>query len=135
MSNLKVSGTIKAMLEIEKGISKAGKEWQKRSFIIDTKDMYNPDLCISVFGDEKVAELSRYEVGQDVEVAINLYSREFSGKWYHNVDAFRIELKGSISQGIPQGGPAAMALDPIPAPIATNNTNTLASEEEDDLPF
>ena len=36
MSNLKVNGTIKAMLEIEKGVSKAGKEWQKRSFIIDT---------------------------------------------------------------------------------------------------
>jgi hypothetical protein len=131
MSNLKVNGTIKAMLEIEKGVSKAGKEWQKRSFIIDTKDMYNPDLCISVFGDEKVADLSRYEVGQDVEVSINLYSREFSGKWYHNVDAFRIELKSTMPQGMPQGGPAPMNLDSVASPISANT----AESEDDDLPF
>ncbi len=132
MSSLKVNGTIKSMLEIEKGISKAGKEWQKRSFIIDTQDLYNPDLCISVFGDDKVADLNRFQVGQHVEVSINLYSREFSGKWYHNVDAFRIDLINNNSQGIPQGGPAAMNLDPI-SNVTAAQTNVEAAD--DDLPF
>jgi len=132
MSALKVAGKIKSILAIEKGVSKAGKEWQKQSFIIDTGDMYNPDLCIGLFGEEKIADLSRFSIGQQVEVSINLYSREFSGKWYHNVDAFRIDAVGNVSQGIPQGGPTAMSLDPIPAPAATTS---LASDEEDDLPF
>lgn len=134
MSSLKVSGSIKAKLEIEKGVSKVGKDWQKQSFILDTFDQYNPDLCISVFGDEKVSELSRYEIGQEVVVSINLSSREYSGKWYHNVDAFRIELKNSTTQGMPAGGPSAMSLGSDPIPAATSSA-VKSNEEEDDLPF
>ena len=32
MSDLKVSGKITSILDVEKGVSKAGKDWQKQNF-------------------------------------------------------------------------------------------------------
>ncbi|MEN9399140.1 MAG: hypothetical protein RL632_241 [Bacteroidota bacterium] len=137
MSSVKVKGRIKAILDVESGVSKAGKDWQKQSFVIDTGDSFNPDLCISLFGNDKVAELGRFAIGQEVEVSINLYSREYSGKYYHNVDGFRIDLVGNASQGIPAGGPSPINLGnaPINEPAITAPAAISESGADDDLPF
>ena len=34
MSNLSIQGTLKEILPLETGVSKAGKEWQKIDFVI-----------------------------------------------------------------------------------------------------
>ena len=86
-----VKGRIINILEIESGTSKAGKEWKKQGFVMDTGDQYNPNVCFSLFGDDKIAMLSSYSVGEEVSVSFNLSSREYNGKWYHNVDAWKIE--------------------------------------------
>lgn len=91
MSELKVKGTISQILEVEKGTAKSGKEWQKQSFIIDTGAKYNPEICFSVFGDEKVDMLSSFSEGQEVEVKFNASSREYNGKYYHNLDAWHLK--------------------------------------------
>ena len=51
--SLKISGTITKILEIESGVSKAGKEWKKQGFVINTGADYNPEICFSLFGEEK----------------------------------------------------------------------------------
>ena len=91
MSELKVKGTISKVLDLETGTSKAGKEWKKQGFVIDTGAQYNPEVCFSVFGDEKVDMLSSFAEGQQVEVKFNVSSREFNGKYYHNLDAWHIK--------------------------------------------
>ena len=91
MSELKVKGQIVKILEVEKGTSKAGKEWQKQNFVIDTGSQYNPEVCFQLFGDEKIENLKKYnKVGQEVEVHFNVSSREYNGKYYHNLDAWKI---------------------------------------------
>jgi len=90
-----IKGTIKTILEVESGTSKSGKEWKKQSFVVDTGNEYNPEVCFSVFGDEKVENLSNYKVGDEVNVGYNLSSREYNGRYFHNVDAWRIEKVGS----------------------------------------
>ena len=102
MSELKVNGKIVKILEAEKGTSKAGKDWVKQNFVIDTGSQYNPEVCFSVFGDEKVDMLKKYSTGQEVEVAFNVSSREFNGKYYHNLDAWKINTPttASISQDL-----------------------------------
>lgn len=91
MSDLKMNGKITNILEVEKGTSKAGKDWQKLSFVIDNGDTYNPTVCFSIFGSEKVENFNKYnKVGDDVEVSFNVSSREFSGKYYHNLDAWKV---------------------------------------------
>ena len=84
---------------------------------------------------DKCAMLDNVSVGEQIEVSFNLKGREWTSpqgevKYFNTIEAWRIEKAGQ-GQGIPQGGPAAMALDPIPAPAA----NGITSEEDDDLPF
>lgn len=121
--SLTINGKIVNILNVESGTSKAGKEWKKQGFVIDTGDQFNPNVCFSLFGDDKIGMLSQFSVGQDVEVSFNLSSREFNGKWYHNIDAWRINPQTS---GAPTGGE-------IPAPTAADFSGD--SAETDDLPF
>ena len=86
-----VKGKLVKMMDAESGTSKAGKEWVKRNFIINNGSEYNPEVCCQVFGKEKVDALNDFQVGQELEVSINLSSREYKGKNYHNIDAWKIE--------------------------------------------
>jgi len=90
MSELKTKGKITNILEIESGTSKAGKEWKKQNFVIDIGAQYNPEVCFQVFGDDKIDMLSSNKIGDNVEVLFNVSSREFNGKYYHNIDAWAI---------------------------------------------
>jgi len=91
MSELKIKGKITKILNVESGTSKAGKDWKKQNFVIDTGKEYNPEVCFSMFGDDKLEILSKYKEGADVEVHFNVSSREFNGKYYHNLDCWRID--------------------------------------------
>jgi len=116
--SLTVKGKITKILEVESGTSKAGKEWKKQTFVIDTGDQYNPEIAFSVFGDEKVEKLTKYnKVGDEVKVCFNASSREHNGRYYHNLDAWRIESNN-------QTGGQASTKQEEPQPVA-----------EDDLPF
>ncbi|BAQ93016.1 hypothetical protein [uncultured Mediterranean phage uvMED] len=88
---MEIIGTIKTKLAIESGTSKAGKEWSKQSIVIDTNKDWNSDVCISFFGADKLALVDSFEVGTDVKVGINVSSREYNGKYYHNIDGWRID--------------------------------------------
>ena len=70
--SLSIKGRITKVLQLENGTSKAGKAWEKQSFVLDTGAQYSPEVCFSV------------------EVAFNVSSREFNGKYYHNLDAYKI---------------------------------------------
>jgi hypothetical protein len=120
---LSVEGKLTSILPVESGTSKAGKEWKKQGFVIDTGAQYNPEVCFSLFGDDKIALLSGLKSGQDIKVEFNLSSREYNGKWFHNVDAWKIDAVGAPTAPTNTPPPAASM---SPADEAT---------EEDDLPF
>ena len=108
MSDLKVTGKITVINAVEKGQSKAGKEWEKQSFVIDTGAKFNPEICFGVFGADKCADLiTPLSVGQEVEVGFNLSSREFKGKYYTQADAWRISAVGGSETPQAQPEPAS----------------------------
>ena len=91
---MKINGKLVKFLEIQKGTSKAGKEWMKQEFVIDTGGEYNPEVCVSVFGEDKVKALKQFSEGQELEVGVNVYSREWKGRYFHSIDAWQIEVSG-----------------------------------------
>jgi len=116
MSELKVKGKIVKILNVESGMSKADKEWKKQNFVIDTGEQYNPEICFQVFGSEKCENLTKFnKVGDEVTVNFNVSSREFNGKYYHNLDAWMIKKTS--------------------APFGGSKLNESDTEESDGLPF
>ena len=108
---MELKGKIESKLKAEKGTSKAGKEWTKQTVIINNGDQYNPNVAISFFGDDKVKMLENFKEGQDVAIGVNISSKEFNGKWYNQIDGWKID-------------------------VSTGEAKTVIEEEEDSgLPF
>ena len=118
--SLAITGKLVKVLEVESGTSKAGKEWKKQSFVIDTGAQFNPEVCFSLFGEDKITMLQDINPGEEIEVSFNLSSREYNGRYYHNIDAWRINKAAAAVVAEPTNE------SPFPSETA---------EEEDDLPF
>jgi|TARA_R110001583_G_scaffold3104_4_gene20538 hypothetical protein len=91
---MEVTGKLVKVLDLESGVSKSGKEWQKQSVVIDTGGEFNNLTAVSAFGD-KVDKLNRLELGMDVTILCNVYSREYNGKYYHNIDGYHFTNQSS----------------------------------------
>ena len=95
---MEITGKLIKKLDVESGISKAGKEWQKQSILVEQSGEYNKEVVISFFGD-KMKSIRDVEEGSDIAVSINLSSREFNGKYYHNIDGWFCAVKGRETVG------------------------------------
>ena len=111
---MEVKGTVTKIVPAEKGVSKAGKEWKKQVIVVDTGSDYNPEVAIQAFGDEKINDLNKLAVGDSVLIKCNVSSREYNGKYFHNIDGwfFTKNTKEEVSQ-----------------------EGYVDSDESDDLPF
>ena len=85
-TKLEVIGKLKKFIK-ESGTSQAGKEWSKQIAIVETDDKYNPIVAVSAFG-EKAEQMNKLQVGMTVAILCNVYSREYKGKYYHNIDGY-----------------------------------------------
>ena len=84
---MEVTGKLVKILELETGTSKAGKEWKKQSIVIDTGGEFNNEVCVSAFGD-KMDSMNKLEIGMEVKILCNVYSREYNGRYFHNIDGY-----------------------------------------------
>jgi len=87
---MELKGKLEKKLAVEKGTSKAGKEWVKQTVIINNGNEYNPQTAISFFGEDKVKDVSKFKEGQDVSIGVNISSKEFNGKWYNQIDGWKV---------------------------------------------
>jgi hypothetical protein len=85
---MEVKGKVIKKLPLESGTSKAGKEWKKQTVIIETAEEFNNIVAVSAFGDEKIAQMNKLEDGMTATILCNVYSREYNGKYYHNIDGY-----------------------------------------------
>jgi len=122
---LELSGKLIQKMPEQTGVSKAGKSWVKQYFILETvEDKFPKKISVSVFG-EKVDMLRNIPLGANVKVSINIESREWQGKWFTDVSAWRMEVMGAgASNGAYSDGPHA-------EPPIDVSPNSVA----DDLPF
>jgi len=96
---LEIEGRIARKLNVQTGTSARG-AWSKQEFIIEYQEGNFPSqICMNVWGDDKVRELEKYQVGDKVKVSFNLSSREFNGRWYTDVRAWRMEPAGQQAGG------------------------------------
>jgi hypothetical protein len=93
--------------------------FSKREFVVTTTEQYPQDIKMEVVKD-KCSLLDRFTVGTDVKVAFNLRGNEYNGKYYVNVQAWRIEP----AENVQASGSSAPASNP-----------EIPKADSDDLPF
>ena len=130
---LEIEGRIARKLNVQTGTSSRG-AWSKQEFVIEYQEGNFPtQLCMNVWGEDKVRELDKYQVGDKVKISFNLSSREYNGRWYTDVRAWRIEPAGAAApqQFAPYSQPAP-AYQAAPAPTIDDLPG---DDGSDDLPF
>lgn len=126
---LEISGKVSQVLQLETGEGKNG-PWKKQSFIIEFMDgNYPKKLSIQAWGD-KTDAIRNLQQGDDVKVAFNIESREYNGRWYTDVKAWKIEAQGSGASQNPSGESASAFAEPDFGSSGSGN-----SDIENDLPF
>jgi hypothetical protein len=108
-------------LAIQTGQGKNG-EWRKQDIIVETGGQYPKKVCISLWGD-KISEANLH-IGQYYNYDIDIESREYSGRWYTDVKAWRIDFANSMNNNVG----AAIPPSP-PSPLDLND------EDDTGLPF
>ncbi len=109
------------LLPLQTGTGKNG-QWKKQDIIVETDGTYPKKVCISIWGD-KINE-SVLKTGSQLAISFDVESREYNGKWYTDVKAWKIEAAGAAKNA---GGEAG----PIDQPYFEEGQ----MESKDDLPF
>lgn len=96
--SLEITGRLIQKLEMQSGTSaRTGSTWQKQEFVIETNDQFPRKICANLWG-ERANQLNEYNIGDQMKVSFDLESREFNGKWYTDVKAWKIE---HVQEGAP----------------------------------
>lgn len=134
-----IIGKVIQILPVQQGVSAAsGKSWSLKTFILETQENYPRKVAIEIFGEDRINN-NPIDIDQIITVSYDLESREFNGRWYTSVRAWKIQ------QGAVVAAPAApVAQAPVipgveaPAAPVTQVFDTAASASMDDggaLPF
>ena len=121
--SLIIKGKLVRILNPESGVGRTGNQWKKQEFVVETLDQFPKRVCFTLFND-KVNLLGGVNEGEELEVSFDIESREFNNKWYHNLNAWKIErtVQKTENTFLPP-----FTEDDVPA--------ELSSGESDDLPF
>jgi len=86
---LTLTGNIFTVLDIESGQGKNG-EWKKQTFVLETIGEYPKKVAFTAWN-AGVESLGSFREGQQVTVSFNPESREYNGKYYTDLKAWKIE--------------------------------------------
>ena len=117
---LEVSGKIIEILTVKSGQSANG-EWRKQEYILETESQYPKKICFMAWGD-KIDDFN-IQQGESLEVSVDLESREYNGRWYTDVKAWKVSRQGSVADSSPSFGSQDSSAPPITDITAFDNTD------------
>jgi hypothetical protein len=162
MAIIKEKGTITFLSEVQSGVAQSGNPWYRQTIVVDVAG-YNGSfrkVALQASGNV-VGDLEGANVGDKVEISYQVTAREWNGKWYNNVDLYKVEfLEPQMQQPVapaypqnpqfpqypqPQVNPQMYPQTPAPAAPAAPRGRRVASTpqipantpmdlQEDDLP-
>lgn len=147
-----ITGKIIVVLPTRSGTSARGTQWSSQTAVIETHEQYPKSVAFDVLGD-KITEFN-LQVGEEVTVSFDINAREFNGKWWNSVNAWRVirqggqqaPMQGGYNMNPQAGAQAAQAAQQAamagaPNPMNPNNPFPPAQQpaqpqgKSDDLPF
>lgn len=128
------------ILPLQEGTSANGNAWKNQAYIVQGTGQYDKPVCVECFG--KKADEIVLKLDQFVTLDVDVESREYNGRWYTSVRAFRAsEPQAAAQPATPSAAPAAAPVTQAPAtppaapkaPAQAPAGNTLDASTE--LPF
>ena len=123
---MQISAKLIQILPLQSGNGKNG-EWKKQDIIVETQEQYPKKICVSVWGDKIPSQPMM--LGENLLIDNDIESREYNGRWYTDVKAWKIQVSGEEK-----------SLEIIQNNVGSNFEKDSSSigifdDEDDDLPF
>lgn len=131
---MEITGKIIQVLPEQGGISKtSGKEWKLQAYVLETQEQFPKKVHFEIFGDDRI-KANPCNIDDLVTVSFDVESREFNGRWYTSIRAWRV-VDAALTQDTPKE--EAQKID-LPADMP-NAIQIDAQNQDDvdnsDLPF
>ena len=133
---MEITGKIIAAGEPRGGTSaRTGNSWKVQEFVIETHEQYPHRCMFSVFGEDRLKEFN-IQVGDELTVSFDIDAREYNGRWYNDIRAWKIDRNApqAAPSATPAAAPAGAPAPFPPAPAATPDFSATGNSD-DDLPF
>ena len=131
---MEVVGKIIQVLPEQGGVSKtSGKEWKLQAYVLETQEQYPKKVHFEVFGEDRI-KANPCQLDDVVTVSFDIESREFNGRWYTSIRAWKIQ-QGVVADGT--AAPVVAPVEVVAAPQANVAPFDAAAgvDETTDLPF
>ena len=123
IATMEFEGTVYKIMPVTKGTSARG-DWQRQDVVFEMQDdPYTRKICVTFFN--RPDDVARLKEGATYNVSVNIESREYNGRWYTDIRAWRIQPKQAEA-------PAPM---PDMPPLGEEPSYASTPAEVDDLPF
>ncbi|MDP4790383.1 MAG: DUF3127 domain-containing protein [Verrucomicrobiales bacterium] len=130
--NFELEGTVKVINEVQSFAS----GFTKREFVVEVEDGKFPQSIKFECVKEKTAMIDEYQIGEPVKVFFDIRGNEYNGKYYVNLNAWKLEKPGAGGGGnrgsSRQSAPLGYADDGPPLSEAPGG---YGKESDDDIPF
>ena len=137
---MEVVGKIIQVLPVQEGVGRNGNPWKVQPYVLETLDQYPRKVHFEVFGEDRI-RMNPCAIDQLVTVSFDIESREFNGRWYTSIRAYRI-VQGDVTQpAAPAAAPVAPTAPTAPtapaeqAPANVDPFDATAGDGTSDLPF
>jgi len=110
---MEIKGTVKQIMPVQTGKGAKG-DWQKQELLLTYGDKYPKTVQVTCMG-KVVDTIEQLSEGMEVTAHINPESREYNGKYYSSINAWKLEFVG------------------VKTPMAKTPVN--AVDDSEDLPF
>ena len=137
-------GKIIQVLPAQEGVGRNGNPWKVQPYVLETLDQYPRKVHFEVFGEERIKQ-NPCEIDQLVTVSFDIESREFNGRWYTSIRAWRIQQGDTtqVAAAAPVAAPTAAPVAAAPAqaapaegiPANIDPFDASAGDGTSDLPF
>ena len=111
---MELVGKIIQVLPAQEGVGRNGNPWKLQGYVLETLDQYPRKVHFEVFGEDRIKQ-NPCEIDQLVTISFDIESREFNGRWYTSIRAWRIQ-QGDMTQAAAPVAAAPVAAAPAAAP-------------------
>ena len=93
MAIVKERGTITFMSEVQSGVAQSGNPWYRQTIVVDVAGFNGSYRKVALQASGNiVGDLENAQIGDKVEVSYQVTAREYQGRWYNNVDLYKVEF-------------------------------------------
>jgi single-strand DNA-binding protein len=129
-NSFELSGTLKVLEDPQTFAS----GFTKREFVIEVPDGNYPQMVKFECVREKIDQLDNFSIGDALKVTFDIRGNEYKGRYYVNLNAWKIQGEGSGSGDGSNPSSDAAPSDP-PAGAFDSNFDNESEVTEDDIPF